>query len=206
MLGALGGDTPIEHNGETTMNIRRPSLSLAALACWVALVATGCETFSVTTDYDKSIDFGRYHTFSWVSKNPLVSKSADVSPLTEGRIETAVKSVLTQKGFQFVDDPAKADFAVAFTLGSRQELRVTSNPYSTSWGAAPYMWGAPYYRDIDVRQYTKGRLAIDFFDVKLREPVWHGHASKSITESDRANAAQVIDKAVAEILKSFPPA
>jgi hypothetical protein len=56
-----------------------------------------------------------------------------------------------------------------------------------------------------VRQFTKGRLAIDFFDVKLREPVWHGHASKSISESDRARAEEVINKAVAEILKSFPP-
>jgi hypothetical protein len=175
------------------------------IALLVGLTVSACETFSVTTDYDKAIDFHNYHTFSWVSKNPLVSRAPDVSPLAEGRIQAAVMNVLTQKGFKFVDNPAKADFVVAFTLGSRQELRVTSNPYGTSWGAAPYMWGAPYYQDIDVRQYTKGRLAIDFFDVKLREPVWHGHASKSISESDRARSEEVINKAVAEILKSFPP-
>ena len=183
----------------------RDSSRLLAIASLVVLAAS-CESFSVTTDYDKSVDFHNYRTFSWVSKNPLVSRSPDVSPLAEGRIQAAVLNVMTQKGFKFVEDPSKADIAFAFTLGSRQELRVTSNPYGSAWGTAPYMWGAPYYQNVDVRQYTKGRLAIDIFDVKLREPVWHGHASKSIGESDRARADEVINQAVAEILKSFPPA
>ena len=186
------------------MHTLRDFIRFLAIAL-LAGVAASCETFSVTTDYDKSINFHNYHTFSWVSKNPLVSRAPDVSPLAEGRIQAAVMSVMTQKGFKFVDDPAKADIAFAFTLGSRQELRVTSNPYGTAWGTAPYMWGAPYYQNVDVRQYTKGRLAIDIFDVKLREPVWHGHASKSISESDRARADEVINKAVTEILKTFPP-
>jgi Domain of unknown function (DUF4136) len=184
--------------------LRVSSRSLVVALC-VGFAVSACSTFTVTTDYDRSIDFHKYHTFSWVSKNPLVSRAPDTSPLAEGRIQAAVMNVLTQKGFKFVPDPAKADFVAAFTLGSRQELRVTSNPYGSAWGTAPYMWGAPYYQDIDVRQFTKGRLAIDFFDVKLREPVWHGHASKSISESDRARAEEVINKAVAEILKSFPP-
>jgi Domain of unknown function (DUF4136) len=171
----------------------------------LCLSATACETFNTKTDYDTAADFSNYHTFSWVSKSPLVSKPPEVSPLAEGRIMRAVSNDLTAKGFRFVDDPAKADFVVAFTIGARQQVRVTSNPYAARYGAGPYMWGRPYYQDIDVREFTQGRLAIDIFDVKRQQPVWHGHATKSISSSDQKNAEALINQAVAAILKSFPP-
>jgi hypothetical protein len=171
----------------------------------VLVLASGCESISTKTDYDTAFDFSGYHTFSWISKSPLVSKSPEVSPLAEGRIENAVRSVLSGKGFRFVDDPAKADFVVAFTLGARQQVRVTSNPYAAGYGMRPYMWGGPYYQDIDVREFTQGRLAIDIFDVKQKQPVWHGHATKSISSSDQKNAEELINKAVAAILAGFPP-
>ena len=173
-------------------------------APWCALTA-GCESISTKSDYDKAFNFGGYHTFSWISKSPLVSKAPEVSPLAEGRIENAVMSVLSQKGFRFVDNPANADFVLAFTVGARQEVRVTSNPYAAGYGAGPYMWGGPYYQNIDVREFTQGRLAIDIFDVKQKQPVWHGHATKSISSSDQKNAEALINKAVAAILKDFPP-
>jgi len=167
--------------------------------------ATGCESISTTTDHDAAFNFSGYRTFSWISNSPLVSRAPETSPLAEGRIENAVKSDLTQKGFVFVADPTKADFVIAFSVGSRQQVRVTSNPYAAGYGAGPYMWGRPYYQDIDVREYTQGRLAIDIFDVKLKQPVWHGHGTKSITAADQKNAEELINKAVAAILKSFPP-
>jgi hypothetical protein len=190
--------------GETDMNALN-TLKYVLVSMMLLATATGCQTFNTTTDYDSSFNFANYHTFSWVSKSPLISKSAEVSPLAEGRIMNAVKADLTQKGFRFVDDPAKADFVVAFTLGSRQQVRVTSNPYAASYGYGAYTWGRPYYQDIDVREFTQGRLAIDIFDVRIKEPVWHGHATKSISSSDQKNAEDVINKAVAAILKPFPP-
>ncbi len=184
-----------------------PGHTLKNLLCGAVLCAftVGCESIDTKTDYDTSFDFSGYHTFSWISKSPLISKSPEVSPLAEGRIANAVTNVLSQKGFRFVDDAAKADFVLAFTVGARQQVRVTSNPYAVGYGAGPYMWGRPYYQDIDVREFTQGRLAIDIFDVKQKQPVWHGHATKSISSSDQKNAEELINKAVAEILKTFPP-
>ena len=42
----------------------------------VVRVTTGCESISTKTDYDKAFNFGGYHTFSWISTSPLVSKVA----------------------------------------------------------------------------------------------------------------------------------
>ncbi len=185
-----------------------PGHAFRNLFCAVVLGAftAGCETIDTKTDYDNTFNFNDYHTFSWVSRSPLISKTPETSPLAEGRIQNAVKTVLTQKGFRFVENPAEADFALAFTIGSRQQVRVTSNPYAVGYGAGPYMWGRPYYQDIDVREFTQGRLAIDVFDVKRKQPVWHGHATKSITSTDQKNAEELINKAVTKILAGFPPA
>jgi hypothetical protein len=56
-----------------------------------------------------------------------------------------------------------------------------------------------------VRQYDKGMLAMDVFDVKERRPVWHGVATKSISEQDIHDIDGTIQAAVDAILEGFPP-
>jgi hypothetical protein len=102
---------------------------------------------------------------------------------------------LKQRGFNFVEDRAKADFEVGFSLGWHGEGHAPNNPYAQVDASG---WG---YRG---ERQLEGRLAINIYDVKLRKPVWQGFASKHINDSDRGNV-EVINKAVAAILKSFPP-
>ena len=174
-----------------------------AIAVSVLTLVAGCESISARSDWDPSADFSRYHTYSWISKSPLINRPPEVSPLAEVRLENAVTNELGRKGYRFVEDPSQADFVVAFTLGAREKLSVTSVP--GPGGLGPFTWGAPYYGDIDVRQFTEGRLAIDLFDTKRKVPVWTGFATKSITSSDERNLGELADKAVAAILKQFPP-
>ena len=169
-----------------------------------ALAAGGCESIQTRSDYDDRIDFSGYRTFSWISEHPMVDADPSVSPLTEGRIELAIIDVMKTKGIAFVPNVRQADFVVAFTVGARQKLRVDTTTYPVGY-RGPFMWGTGYYQDVDVREYTEGRLSIDVFDTKLHQPVWHGYGTKSITGSDRDNPAPVIQKVVAEILKPFPP-
>jgi hypothetical protein len=173
----------------------------------VSLLIAACESISARSDYDHSFDFTGYHTFSWISEKPMIVASPEVSPLAQGRIQKAITQTLATKGIRYVPDPANADFVIAFTVGSRQQVSVSSAsayPYPIGY-VGPHGWGSPYYQDIDVREYTQGRLAVDVFDVKLKQPVWTGIATKNITGSDQANPKELVEKAVAEILKDFPP-
>ena len=125
-----------------------------------------------------------------------------------------VESALGTKGYRLIPDAESADFVLAFTVGSREEIKVDSYPsmsagyagygYPRHWGG----WGGAYYgvgTETSVRQYTKGMLAIDVFDVASRRPVWHGVATKTIYESDREDAGGTIQAAVDAILEGFPP-
>ena len=190
------------------------SFGSLALVASVVLVS-GCATgFNATHDHDSAHDFSGYQTFGWISENPMkVGPSVQSpNPLLQPRIMTAVEVALGEKGYRLISDTAKADFALSFTVGSREKIRVDSYPtmsmgYSTGypnhWG-----WGATYHccaTDTQVREYTTGILAIDVFDVKERRPVWHGAASKTISQKDRKNMDETVRQAVAAILDGFPP-
>ena len=180
---------------------------VAILGLFASLV--GCASgFDATFDSDPGQDFSAYEKFTWITANPMIrgSGAVSVNPLLEKRIMTALKDQLTAKGFQYVESSDSADFTVAFTVGARDRIRVSSYPSAYAGRRGAWGWGGGYYgTQVDARQYTEGVLAVDVFDVVNKSPVWHGVASKSITESDRANALETIGAAVAAVLAGFPP-
>ena len=177
------------------------------------LVLTACaSSFRATTDYDASVDFGRYQTFSWIDPNPLIRSvtARPLSPLVVDRLKADTREILTANGLSFVEDPTEADLAVAFTIGSRDGLRITSYPTrsfrSGPRGRRDYRWGG-YWGGSTVRSqsYTEGQLAVDLFSVAEARPVWHGTTSSRILRSDRENPDDLIRGALEAILAKFPP-
>ena len=54
-----------------------------------------------------------------------------------------------------------------------------------------------------VRNYTEGKLAVDVYDVKSRQPAWHGWATKRLSSSDK-QAREATIKAIAdEVINQF---
>ncbi len=182
---------------------------LAATLVAVASCSTssGIKTFH---DYNPSVDFASYRTWSFMSARPMiVSTTAIVNPLLEGRIMNAIRSEMGGKGFRYVDDPDGADVVVSFTVGSHGQVKIEQYPVSYRMGYSRYHrgygYGTSYGTETRVRQYTEGQLAIDIFDVENHTPAFHGSASKRLTSSDRDNPEALISSAVTEALLGFPP-
>jgi hypothetical protein len=185
----------------------------SSLVLLVCLLATGCATtLRPTIDYDPAVDFARYQTFSWIDSNPLISAATQrtLSPLVQQRLMSQTQQGLTRRGLRFVEDPSQADLVVAFTIGSREGIRITSYP-SRSLHRGPVgrrspSWGG-YWNTSTVRttQYREGQLAIDMLDVAQAQPVWHGTVSRRITQAERMEPGDAIREAVDAILEQFPP-
>lgn len=191
-----------------------PRTKLLGVIVALTMLAGCASTFEASYDHDSANDFSKYQSFAWISKNPMkVGQTVGaVNPLLEPRISSALEKALVAKGYKYVIEPKNADFVVSFTVGSREEIRVDSYPsMSAGYGMAypgHWGWGGMYYgvgTETSVRQYTEGMLAVDIFDVIERRPVWHGVATKRISESDRDDAAATIQAAVDAILAGFPP-
>ncbi|RLA31704.1 MAG: hypothetical protein DRR11_10175, partial [Gammaproteobacteria bacterium] len=145
--------------------------------------------------------------FSWIDENPYISDASTirVDPLTQSKIQNAIQNQLEQKGYSFVEDRDNADFVLAYTVGTREKIRISSYPvgYRGSWGW--HVYGSHYYvHEYTQHSYTEGTLSIDIFDGKTKQPVWHSWAEKSITESDRKDPSAIIKEGVAKLLESFP--
>ena len=185
---------------------KRTGTFIFVLLC--SAVIGGCATISTGSHYDETTNFGEYQTFSWVSDTPYIYGGGDprISPLTQSKIQSAIRDQLQQKGYRYVADNQDADFAVAYTVGTRQEVRVDSYPagYRGSWGW--HVRGSYYYvREYSEHSYTKGTLGVDIFDNASKKPVWHGWAEKTIVDSDRQNPDDAISDGVAAVFESFPP-
>ena len=189
---------------------RNKHLLLVTLAVVLAACAS---TFEATYDHDRNHDFSSYQTFAWISEHPMVVAEGVgvVNPLLETHVMSAMERGLRAKGFRLVQNPEAADFVIAFTVGSREKIRVDSYPTMAGgyYAVGPRGWGGAYYgyagTETTVRQYTKGMLAIDIFDVKERRPVWHAVATKTIHDKDREQIVETVNAAVNSILGGFPP-
>ena len=105
------------------MAIRR-NLSILVIA---ALFLAACaSTFEATYDHDRQHDFSNYRTFAWISEHPMVvaENVGVVNPMLETHVMNAMASGLQAKGFRLVQNPQAADFVIAFTVGSREKIRV----------------------------------------------------------------------------------
>lgn len=181
--------------------------SLLILMAAGATLLTGCATtLQARSDHDASQDFSRYRTYTWMADQPMIVPPdgvAGVSPLNRKRIEEAIENTLAARGFQKAADRATADFVIAYSVGARDRIEARSfpAPYAGIWH-----WGRRYYgQEVDVDAYREGTLAIDVFDGRTHQPVWHGWATKRITEEDVRHASERIPEAVTAILARFPP-
>jgi len=176
-----------------------------ALGLGALVLLAACETMRVASDYDRSATFDHYRTFALIQR----PHQQPGNPLVVQRTQDAIRGYLVGRGYMYVADPAQADFAVDFTIGSRERTQIQSYPApwgGPGWSGRRGWWGSPYWGDtIDVRQFTEGTLSIDVFDGKTSRPVWHGWAQKTLSRSDIENSQGPIQRAVSAVLEKFPP-
>jgi len=183
----------------TQIMVWRSGGSTGKPAMWLSLVVlfTACTTTpQVASDYDRSTQFGNFHKFTLIVRP---HPSLHSSPLVEQRTYDAIELELTSKGFSYVPDPARADFAVDYSIGAQDRTDLRSYPRAGPLGAG--FWG----NDIDVRQYQEGTLAVDVFDVQSRRAVWHGSATKELSQAEMEHSETPIREAVTAVLAKFPP-
>ena len=175
--------------------MRRAVLSLLA-----ALALGGCAaTLQTGADFDRAANFAGYRTFAWMPRTHPPTHN----PLNVRRVQEAIQAQLEAKGLRFEPELARADLAVDFTLSSAERTDITSYPVEFRGG---WRWGGGYWgSDIDVHQYREGTLAIDFFDARSHQPVWHGWATKPLERKDLDNPGPPIKAAVAAVLAPYPP-
>jgi hypothetical protein len=158
------------------MNRRSIALVLAALA-----FSACASTPTVSSDTTPGANFANYKTYAWV--NPL--PPAGMNPVTFERMRQGIDGALAAKGYSKAES---GDLSLILTLGAKDKTDINT------WGR----WG----RQVDVYQYTEGKLSVDVFDTKTKQPLWHGSATQNI-DPNKSDPAMV-DAAVSGVMAKFP--
>ncbi len=174
------------------MNALRRILATAALVA--AFISLPASAQKVETDYDHSVNFERYHTYSW----GLVQAS---DPLFEGRIREAVDRALQAKGWQKV--PADGDVLLTAVAARKTQPEYTTFYDGLGGGWRWRGWG-PTMATTTVDKIPVGTLVVDIYDCSSKNLIWRGEAQDQLSDKPEKDTKK-LDKAVAKMFAKFPP-
>lgn len=174
--------------------------NLLAATGAVALLTAACgASIKATTDYDRSVNFASYRTFS------ITKGNSSGNPVSDQRIADDVVAALAAKGWTEV---ATHDAQAAVVVHTATKTKHTYETFYDGYGWGGWGWrrwgalggGATTY----VNNYKVGTVVVDIFDGKTKDAIWHGYASDCLTGSAPENA-KINQEAVTKMFASFPP-
>jgi hypothetical protein len=160
----------------------------------LVLLAAGCSTLSVTTDWDRDANFAALRTYAWMQPPAAEPDPFNGNTIVKKRVVAAIERELAAKGVAKTD--SSPSFLVAMHGWARDRLDVTSWP---SWGHS-WDWHGD---NVQVWQYTEGAFILDFVNPATKELLWRGVA-KSVIDSSSGSVERV-DEAIHKLLEDFPP-
>lgn len=195
-----------------TLMIQR-KITIGFLSLLIGVLCLSCGTsLKVSTDFDKSIDFKKYKTFSVYD----LKQTGSVNPANADKIVSALKKQMQEKGF--VEDRQNPDLHVnaVSILTAKEAVAMDAAPtnyYGYGGTYRPYGYygvgyGYGYSENPSTREneydFKEGTLMIDLIDTKTQKMVWQG-VGKTEIDTKPVNIDEVINYAVGAIMLSFPP-
>jgi hypothetical protein len=175
-------------------------LVAAVVAAAAGGLLTACTGIMVRSDVNTALIASVHcNTFAWAGSfrgnSPL--RNTVANPINESRLRSAIASHLKMDGAA----PGSADCLVGYGIGSSTAVDWA---YGYGWGypygfGYPYGWGwpGPYV-------YREGIIAVDLYDAKSGQPLWHASADQSLYGVSGPEAEKRINAAVAAIFTRYP--
>jgi hypothetical protein len=162
---------------------------------FAATLFTSCSSITVTDDFLKNADLTSYKTFNWISlpKTAFIVRKEEPPnrSLIEKILKDSVNNQLTIRGVsQNSDNP---DLLISYLFGADV----------TNWNDLLYKGGNQ--DNLNVQQYKKGAILLDFVDGKTRELLWRVDASDIEGRNPTPDKIEkTIKETVAKMFKNFP--
>ena len=148
----------------------------------------------VKTDYSHSVDFGNYHTYSWLKLDAGNSLWVD-------RIKRDVGGELMAKGWMEVPSGGDAAVSAFGATHEQQSLETFYNGFGGGW-----RWGGfgPDLATTTTVNTPVGTLVVDVFDGHTKQLIWRGTSEKTLSDKPDKNERKLEDQ-VKDMFKHFPP-
>jgi len=164
----------------------------------IALVMLACQFVAaqdIRTNYMPGTDFSKYKTYKWVT----IPGAEQADQILDQQIKLAVNTSLAAKGLTKTEDD-KADLYVGYQVSITQQEEWNAYGMGGGWRFRGGM------TTVSSTTIQVGTLGLDFYDPSPQQLLWRGQASKTLNPSkDPKKNQKRLNKAVAKLLKNFPP-
>lgn len=189
-------------------------MSLWKNTLFVLLCVTlaGCATPKpAMIDYDRSVNFSQYQTFSFFTEPQTAPDEAptDYDPLLAQHFKAAIRREMSALGYQEVTDTPQLWVNYLTNVTSRQDIR--SSPFRFNVGFGHFsrntavslgfpVVGAP----VEQVNYQVGTLVIEVIDVAAKRVIWQGGVEGRLSRKAMQQPQQAIDETVNLIFQRYP--
>lgn len=184
------------------MSVNNPVIKLTIAICILLILSVAGFTQKVRYNYLQGTDFSKYKTYKWVE----IKGAQYPNEILDGQIKRSIDAQLAARGLTKSED--NPDLYIAYQVAVDQEKQW--NAYSTGgdyWGWGGWGgWGGMQTTTVSSSTINVGTLNLDFYDVPTKKQVWRGEATKTLkAPKDPQKLQKNLDKAMAKLLKNYPP-
>ncbi|MBA4808033.1 DUF4136 domain-containing protein [Brevundimonas sp.] len=158
--------------------MNRRTFGLTMLTMALGACATGP---SISSDTTPGAEFAHYRTYDWVNLPP----PPGMNPVALARIRQGIEREMAAKGYSRA---RPGDITLIVTVAGKEQLDISQR--------------GPFAHDLSVRNYTDGTLAVDAFDTRTRQPIWHGQAVQRV--DPRKLDPELIEAAITGVMARLP--
>jgi hypothetical protein len=190
------------------------NLKLLVLAGIVIMFLASCSSVSVTTDFDKTVDFTKYKTFEyygWADESDKI-----LNDFERKRIEQAFGDEFAKRGIKNVENDGDLVVTLFIVVKQKTEQRATTTGsggmyggyggyYGGYYGYGPgWGWGSSYSTTtVTQHDYNVGTLVVDVFDKAEERLIWESIGQGTV-DDDPQSREHNTPKTVAKIMKDYP--
>jgi hypothetical protein len=186
------------------MKMKSSTFKLAMAATLVLIWCGLGLAQDVRYNFVPGTDFSKYKTYQWVR----VPNQKYPGQIVDEQIKQAIDSQLALKGLT-KGNGETSDLYLTYQVAIDQQTQW--NAYGDIGGGGIGWRGGYYGMGMGSATATSstiniGTLVLDFYDVKAKQQVWTGNATKQLNPSkDPAKNQKKLQKAMAKLLKNYPP-
>jgi hypothetical protein len=173
---------------------------------WLALAVPLTSAFAqkVKVGYDKSVDFSKFTTYSWLEPTAKAAR-----PLLYDSIVSYVSYELELKGLK--KTPSNGDLIVIPTGEVDFDLSgAAATPILPTFSGPPpsinaTMWTGATGPSDAATWVPQGELVLTFVERSTNKEIWTGSVRQKLDSSDKAKSLDLVYRAIEKLLKQFPP-
>jgi Domain of unknown function (DUF4136) len=170
-------------------------MHFTALVGVVLLACSSAMAQAVTYNAAPDANFSKFKTYKWVR----IDRVEYPDQIIDSQIKQSIDAQLASKGFAKSEND-NADLYVAYQLSINQEKQWNAYGGGMGWRMGGGMASATS-STIQI-----GTLGFDVYDQAGKQLIWRGSATKTLNPpKDPDKRQKNLDKAVAKLLKGFPP-